>query len=86
MRDEITGGALTADQIYLIVRDEIDPRPAGADIEEVLELLQHPLVHSVVPTATSTKASAYQLSDPPHLMATKLDAIARTLRSVDVSE
>lgn len=84
MRDEITGGALTADQIYLIVRDEIDPRPAAADIEEVLRLLEHPLVDSVIRLASSSKAPAYQLKDPVALVASKLAAVVRAVKSVEV--
>lgn len=86
MRDEITGGALTADQIYLIVRDEIDPPPAAVDIEGVLKLLEHPLVESVVRTSSSAKVPAYQLRDSPHLVASKLEAVVRALQAIDVGE
>lgn len=84
MRDEITGGALTADQIYLIVRDEIDPRPAATDIEEVLRLLEHPLIASVARLPSSSKTPAYQLKDPVQLVAAKLSAVVRSLNSVAV--
>jgi len=36
--DEVTHGALSTDQIYLIVRDELDPRPSPQDIEDALHL------------------------------------------------
>lgn len=79
--DEVTMGALSSDQIYLIVRDEIDPRPAPQDIEDVLQLLQHPLVN-VVRTTTAThgtKAHVHRLSDPPRLISAKLRTIATAL-------
>lgn len=85
-RDAITGGALTVDQIYLIVRDQIDPRPAAADIEEVLRLLEHPLVGSVVRLPSSSKAPAYQLKDPVALVASKLAAVVRALNTVEVED
>ncbi|MHA7261577.1 hypothetical protein ACX80W_00085 [Arthrobacter sp. TMN-37] len=81
--DEVTHGALSAEQIYLIVRDEIDPRPSTADIEEVLQLLEHPLIASVSRTAAGTgRANSYRLVDKPHLVSAKIHALGRHIASV----
>ncbi|WP_171059365.1 restriction endonuclease [Arthrobacter crystallopoietes] len=82
--DEVTHGALSAEQIYLIVRDEIDPRPSTKDIEEVLQLLEHPLVASVSRTTGGPSRSiTYRLTDAPGLVAAKVEALGRSLARVD---
>jgi len=82
--DEVTKGALSADQLYLIVRDEMDPRPSTRDIEEVLQLLEHPLIGSVrrVPAGTG-RANAYRLIDAPSLLVAKIDSVSRGIARID---
>lgn len=83
-RDEMTGGALTASQIYLIIRDEIDPRPSAKDIEEVVELLEHPLIRSVSRHGGVKGPASYYLNDRPSLIAAKLTTIADALSTLDL--
>lgn len=81
--DEVTNGALSAEQIYLIVRDEIDPRPSTKDIEEVLQLLEHPLIASVIrTTAGAGRSITYRLIDAPGLVAAKIEALGRSVACV----
>lgn len=85
--DEVTKGALSADQLYLIVRDEMDPRPSTKDIEEVLTLLEHPLVGSVRRVSVgSGRMSAYRLMDVPGLLSAKLDSVSRSIAKIDQSD
>lgn len=81
--DEITGGALTADQIYLMIRDEVDPRPSGHDIEEALNFLTHPVLSSAVKTEHGRSPSTYYLKDSPNLVASKLFAITREISEIE---
>jgi hypothetical protein len=79
--DDVTHGALTSDQIYLITREGgTGPRPQPRDIESVLELLQHPLIDSVraVPGDRS-RQPAYHLIDGPTLVQDKLNALTQAL-------
>ncbi|MCR1162149.1 hypothetical protein NEK97_11810 [Paenarthrobacter sp. UW852] len=82
--DEVTLGALSAEQIYLIVRDEIDPRPSTRDIEEVLQLLEHPLIASTIRSSGAAGRSSYRLVDAPGLVAAKVTALGRSIAVVDV--
>jgi hypothetical protein len=82
--DEVTLGALSAEQIYLIVRDEIDPRPSTKDIEEVLQLLEHPLIASTMRSSGAAGRSSYRLVDAPGLVAAKVTALGRSIAVVDV--
>lgn len=82
--DEVTKGALSAEQIYLIVRDEMDPRPSTKDIEEVLQLLEHPLIGSVRRlSGGGGRSIAYRLVDTPSLLNAKLVSISKGIASVD---
>lgn len=82
--DEVTHGALSSDQIYLIIRGELDPRPSPSEIQDVLELLRHPLVKAVLsPAGASARVSANQLVDRPSLVASKLRALARSLDGLE---
>jgi hypothetical protein len=82
--DEVTHGALSADQIYLIVRDDIDPRPSPKDIEEALQLLEHPLVASVSrASGNAGRSVTYRLVDSPGLVAAKIEALGRSIARVD---
>ncbi|MGW1741252.1 restriction endonuclease [Nocardia sp. NPDC001965] len=79
--DEITGGALTGDQIYSIAREgSTGQRPHPTDIEATLNLLQHPLVDSVrTVRADRGRPVAYHLVDTPALVQAKLATLARAL-------
>lgn len=82
--DEVTHGALSAEQIYLIVRDEIDPRPSTKDIEEVLQLLEHPLIASINRTnGSASRSITYRLVDAPGLVAAKIEALGRGIARID---
>lgn len=79
--DEVTHGALTSDQIYLIAREGgTGSRPQPEDIEAVLILLQHPLVDSVrAVQADRARPAAYYLVDEPTLVQAKFATLARAL-------
>lgn len=82
--DEITGGALSSDQIYLIVREQVDQRPSAQDIEGVLDLLEHPIIGSVTKRGSNSRVPTYFLHDRPSLVAAKLEAVAASLKAIDV--
>lgn len=84
--DQTTGGALTTDQIYLIIRDEIDPRPTAKDIEEVVKFLEHPLIGSVTHNSSTNKIPSYRLIDSPQRVADKIRSIADAVEQVEVDE
>ncbi|NYJ32365.1 restriction endonuclease [Nocardiopsis aegyptia] len=84
--DEVTNRALSPDQIYLIVRDEIDPRPARKDIEDVLQLLEHPLIASVSRVGTGARGDAFHLVDSPTLVTSKLRSLACTLTTLGTDQ
>lgn len=78
--DTVTNGALTGDQIYLIVRGQLDPRPSPKDIEGIIELLQHPLIASVeIIVGERGRQNACRLIDSPALVKAKISALARVL-------
>lgn len=82
--DAVTHGGLTSDQIYLIVRGELDPRPSLAEIEAALMLLQHPLLKSVDTSAgPGSKPDAYVLIDRPTLISAKLRMLANSLAGLE---
>ena len=85
--DEVTNGALTSDQIYLIARQEdTDARPQPKDIEAVLDLLQHPLIDSIKIRKTNRGQQAYYLTDEPHLVQEKLSTLAQSLSGLEEEE
>lgn len=83
--DEVTHGALTSEQIYLITRArDTGARLQPKKIETVLNLLQHPLINSVqVVQADRGRPAAYHLIDAPDLIQAKLATLARTLDGLD---
>lgn len=72
--DEVTHGTLTSDQIYLMIRNDMDPRPSPTDIQAALSMLEHPFVDAV-----SSSKGRYGLSDSPALIWNKLKALSRPL-------
>ncbi|WP_280201938.1 restriction endonuclease [Nocardia cyriacigeorgica] len=85
--DEVTHGALTSDQIYLIAREGgTGPRPQPRDIESVLELLRHPLIESVrMVQSDRGRAVSYHLVDDPTLVQAKLATLARVVGGLSVA-
>ncbi|GAA3286687.1 hypothetical protein GCM10020260_21890 [Nesterenkonia halobia] len=82
--DEVTKGALSPEQLYLIVRDELDPRPTTDDIGDVLKLLEHPLIGSVRrSTEGGSRVSSYRLVDSPQLVREKVSSISASLAGID---
>ncbi len=82
--DVVTHGALTSDQIYLITRVELDPKPSPQEIEDVLQLLQHPLLKSVASSnETGSRPTAHHLVDRPNLVSAKLRMLANSLDDLD---
>lgn len=82
--DEVTNGALTSDQIYLIARQEdTDSRPRPQDIEAILRLLQHPLVDSIRVRKTNRGLESYYLIDDPKLVQAKLQTLSVALVGLD---
>lgn len=85
--DEVTNGALTSDQIYLIARQEdTDARPQPKDIEAVLNLLQHPLIDSIKILKTNRGQQAYYLTDAPKLVQEKLNTLVQSLEGLEEDE
>ncbi len=83
--DAVTGGALTADQVYLLLRDELDPRPTTENIGYVLDLLAHPFIGAVAPSGNG-KPTAYVLVDQPRTTGRKLGALEAALRQLASEE
>lgn len=81
--DDVTLGALSSDQIYLIVRDQLDTRPSPGDISNALTLLQHPLIQSIrTRPASSGRPLSYYLVDSPHLVSNKIASLAVALEGL----
>jgi hypothetical protein len=82
--DEVTRGALTSDQIYLIVREETPgARPHPDEIAKELDLLGHPLIGSVrVIKGGRAGSDAFHLVDSPELVRDKFAGIARAVGSL----
>lgn len=76
--DEVTSGSLSQDQIYLMIRNDMDPRPTPGDITAALTLLEHDFIRAL----SSTKGQ-YQLLDEPELIAAKLRMIARPMLQIE---
>ena len=70
--DQVFDGALTVDQIYLILRDAIDPKPSPKQIQQVLDLLASPLVRGI-----EQKDRRYFSVEQSQVTATRLGALAR---------
>ncbi len=81
--DDVTLGALSSDQIYLIVRDQSETRPSPNDISNALTLLQHPLVQSIrTRPASSGRPLSYYLVDSPILVSKKIASLAVSLEGL----
>ncbi|MCZ4326264.1 restriction endonuclease [Brachybacterium paraconglomeratum] len=74
--DEETGGALTAEQVYFLVRNSFEPRPTQATVRPLLDLLSSPLIR-----AARTDGKGWIMPDPPIQIARRLRAIADQIES-----
>lgn len=74
--DEETGGALTAEQVYFLVRNSFEPRPTQATVRPLLDLLSSPLIR-----AARTDEKGWIMPDPPIQIARRLRAIADQIES-----
>lgn len=86
--DDVTHGALTSNEVYLIARSAgTGPRPKTKDIEAALDLLQHPLLASVrAMPGDRARASSFYLVDRPSLVQDKLAALVRALDGLEDEE
>lgn len=69
--DEVTSGALSLDQIYLVLRNEMEPRPRPSDIEHALAMLSSPLVAAVM-----KRGSQYVMTEHPSTVSRRFRALA----------
>lgn len=75
--DDETGGALTAEQIYFLLRNSFEPRPTQATIRPLLDFLASPLVRGSKP-----EGKGWIMPDPPSQIARRLRDIANRIESV----
>lgn len=75
--DGETGGALTAEQIYFLLRDAVEPRPTQAAIRPLLDLLSSPLIQG-----TNSEGKGWVLPDPPTQIARRLRTIAGQIEAI----
>lgn len=83
--DDVTQGALTSNEVYLIARSAgTGPRPKPEDIDAALGLLQHPLLSAVVAIPSDrARATSFYLVDRPSLVQDKLSALVRALEGLE---
>lgn len=79
--DGETGGALTAEQIYFLLRDAVEPRPTQAAIRPLLDLLSSPLIQG-----TNSAGKGWVLPDPPTQIARRLRTIAGQIEAISGSD
>ena len=79
--DGETGGALTAEQIYFLLRDAVEPRPTQAAIRPLLDLLSSPLIQG-----TTSAGKGWVLPDPPTQIARRLRTIAGQIEAIAGSD
>lgn len=79
--DGETGGALTAEQIYFLLRDAVEPRPTQAAIRPLLDLLSSPLIQGTV-----AANKGWILPDPPSQIARRLRTIAGQIDAIAGSD
>lgn len=75
--DGETGGALTAEQIYFLLRDAVEPRPTQAAIRPLLDLLSSPLIQG-----TDSAGKGWVLPDPPIQIARRLRTLAGQIEAI----
>lgn len=79
--DGETDGTLTAEQIYFLLRDAVEPRPTQAAIKPLLELLASPLIQG-----TRASGKGWALPDPPTQIARRLHTIANQVEALEEPE
>lgn len=76
--DGETDGALTAEQIYFLLRDAVEPRPTQAAIKPLLDLLSSPLIQG-----THAVGKGWVLPDPPAQISQRLRTIASQIDAIN---
>ncbi|MGK5693200.1 restriction endonuclease [Streptomyces sp. URMC 128] len=71
--DMVTSGALSAHDLYLILRSEVESPPTPQEIESVLSFLSSSLVHAV-----RKVGSQYAILEHPRITAMRLQLLAST--------
>ena len=79
--DDETGGALTAEQIYFVLRDAVEPRPTQVAIKPLLDFLSSPLAQGTRPAG-----KGWRLPDPPTLIARRLRTIAARIDAINEAD
>lgn len=79
--DGETGGALTAEQIYFLLRDAVEPRPTQDAIKPLLELLSSPLIQG-----THAVGKGWVFPDPPAQISQRLRTIANRIDALNDTE
>ena len=69
----VTSGALSAHDLYLILRSEVESPPTPQEIESVLSFLSSSLVHAV-----RKVGSQYAILEHPRITAMRLQLLAST--------
>jgi hypothetical protein len=75
--DRVFDGALTPENVYLIVRSDVESPPTLKEITEVLNLLAHPLIRGV-----ASKGGRFYSIEPPDTTAKRIRSLASTVQRV----
>lgn len=79
--DEATGGSLSVDNLYFLLRNDLPIRPKPHELEEVVHFLTSPLLGSV----SSPTKGQFVASDRPIAVARKLRALADVAEQIERS-
>lgn len=79
--DGETEGALSAEQIYFLLRDVVEPRPTQASIKPLLDLISSPLIQG-----THAVGKGWVFPDPPKLISQRLRTIANRIDALSEAE
>lgn len=74
--DDVTHGSLSIDNLYFLLRSELEFRPQPSDIEAVVQFLRSPLLNAVL----DSSKDKYVAEDHPEIIARKLNALALAAR------
>ena len=73
--DQVTKGALTAEQLHLLLRPDLDAKPRTDDIAAALSLLESPYLQAV-----HKNGAEYRLSEPASATARRFRILANVFR------
>lgn len=85
-KDVVTGGALSASDIYLKLRDEVESKPSISEIKSALDFLSHPFIESVEKRVVGKREDRYFLIDTPRVLTKKLNSLVKSISLVDLEE